>query len=112
MVWWMMDDNDDEDDQYEDDESNSLDVLKPERLLQRTYWDAGWYHVQQLMHRSVQQCYDILRMNQRTFQDLCKMLVMRYELQETNNVYIEEGVAMFLEVVRQDKTMRVIAKRY
>ena len=52
-------------------------------------------------------------MNQKTFQDLCKMLVRRYELQETNNVYIKKGVEIFLEVVAgQDKTMRIIAERY
>ena len=39
MVWWMMDDNDNKDDQYEDDESNSLDVFKLDRLLQRTFQD-------------------------------------------------------------------------
>uniref|UniRef100_M4DXU2 Uncharacterized protein n=1 Tax=Brassica campestris TaxID=3711 RepID=M4DXU2_BRACM len=39
MVWWMMDDNDDADDQYEDDESKSVDVFKPDRLLQRTFQD-------------------------------------------------------------------------
>ncbi|CAN7012568.1 unnamed protein product, partial [Brassica oleracea var. botrytis] len=41
-----------------------------------------------------------------------KMLATRYGLQETQNVYIEEAVAMFLEVVGQDKTVRVIAQRY
>ena len=64
------------------------------------------------MHGSDQQRYDILRMNQRTFQDLCKMLARRHGLQETSNVYIEERVAMFLEVVGQAKTMQVIAERY
>ncbi|XP_048622891.1 uncharacterized protein LOC111200757 isoform X2 [Brassica napus] len=109
MVRWYLDD-DDEDDDYE--EEHEVDVLKPERLLHRTDRGAGWNHVQQLMHGSDQQCYDILRMNQRTFQDLCKMLATRYGLQETLNVYIEEAVAMFLEVVGQDKTVRVIAQRY
>lgn len=41
MVRWYMDDDDDED-----------DVLKPERLLQRTDRGAGWHHVQQFMHGS------------------------------------------------------------
>ncbi|KAG2313849.1 hypothetical protein Bca52824_016971 [Brassica carinata] len=65
------------------------------------------------MHGSDQQCYDILRMNQRTFAELCKMLTTRYGLQQTNNVYAKEGVAMFLEVVgRQDKTVQVIAEQH
>ncbi|XP_018435774.1 uncharacterized protein LOC108808072 [Raphanus sativus] len=108
MVRWYLDDDDDDD--YE--EEREVDMLKPERLLHRTDRGAGWHHVQQFMHGSDQQCYDILRMHQRTFQALCKMLATRYGLKETNNVYIEEAVAMFLEVVGQDKTVRVIAQIY
>ena len=64
------------------------------------------------MYESDQQCYDILRMNQRTFEALCKMLAERYGLKETHHVYLEESVAMFLETVGQDKTKRDIAARY
>ncbi|CAF2041397.1 unnamed protein product [Brassica napus] len=39
MVRWYLDDDDDED-EYEDD------LLKPERLLQRTDRSAGWHHLQ------------------------------------------------------------------
>jgi len=38
-------------------------------------------------------------MNQRTFETLCKMLTRKYGLEESENVYLEESVAMFLEVV-------------
>lgn len=64
------------------------------------------------MHGSNQQCYDILRMNQRIFEDLDRMLITRYGLEETHNVYVNEGVAIFLEVVGQDKTIRVIGQRH
>lgn len=64
------------------------------------------------MHRLNQQCYDILKMNQRIFEDLCRMLTKRYGLEETHNIYVEEGITMFLEVVGQDKTIRVISQRY
>ena len=95
--------------------SSSVSVCpKPitERLSHRTDRGAGWRHVQQLMYESDQQCYDILRMNQRTFEALCKMLAERYGLKETHHVYLEESVAMFLETVAQDKTKRDIAARY
>ncbi|XP_048611373.1 protein ANTAGONIST OF LIKE HETEROCHROMATIN PROTEIN 1-like [Brassica napus] len=36
----------------------------------------------------------------------------RFGLRETDNVYLEESVAMFLEAVGQDKTKRVLADRY
>ncbi|EOA25283.1 hypothetical protein CARUB_v10018604mg [Capsella rubella] len=37
------------------------------------------------------------------------MLTTQYGLQETHNVYVEEGVAMFLELVDQDKTILIIS---
>ncbi|CAL9238835.1 unnamed protein product, partial [Arabidopsis halleri] len=79
MLRWMLEDDDDENDDVE-----SLEMLSTERVIHRTDRGAGWRHVQQLMHGSDQQCYDILRMNQRTFE------------------------ALF----GQDKTMRDIAARY
>ncbi|XP_033128661.1 uncharacterized protein LOC117125892 [Brassica rapa] len=102
---WLNDDDDDDDD-------DERDLPNTQRVIQRTDRGAGWRHVQQLMHGSDQQCYDILRMNQRTFEDLCRMLSTRYGLRETDNVYLEESVAMFLEAVGQDKTKRVLADRY
>ncbi|KAL0791688.1 hypothetical protein Bca101_007934 [Brassica carinata] len=101
---WMLED---EDGDY-DDELGLFDVPITERLSHRTDRGAGWRHVQQLMYESDQQCYDILRMNQKTFEALCKMLAERYELKETHHVYLEESVAMFLETVGQDKTKRDI----
>ncbi|XP_024006787.1 uncharacterized protein LOC112083359 [Eutrema salsugineum] len=103
---WILEDEDD------DDELGFFYLLTAERLSHRTDRGAGWRHVQKLMHGSDQQCYDILRMKQRPFKELCKMLSRRYGLRESENVYVEESVAMFLEVVGQDMTMRVIAERY
>ena len=112
MLRWMLEDDDDDD----NDDVELLEMLTTERLIHRTNRGARWRHVQQLMHGSDQQCYDILRMNQRTFEALCRMLTSRYGLEENSqrgcDVYTEEGVAMFLEVVGQDKTMRDIAARY
>ncbi|XP_013601176.1 PREDICTED: uncharacterized protein LOC106308567 [Brassica oleracea var. oleracea] len=105
---WILQD---EDGDY-DDELGLFDAPITERLSHRTDRGAGWRHVQQLMYESDQQCYDILRMNQRTFEALCKMLGERYGLKETHHVYLEESVAMFLETVGQDKTKRDIAARY
>ncbi|XP_056863057.1 protein ALP1-like [Raphanus sativus] len=104
---WILED---EDGDY-DDELGLFDVAT-ERVSHRTDRGAGWRYVQQLMYESDQQCYDILRMHQRTFKALCKLLTEQYGLKESHNVYLEESVAMFLEVVGQDKTKRVIASRY
>ncbi|XP_018481655.1 uncharacterized protein LOC108852656 [Raphanus sativus] len=41
-----------------------------------------------------------------------RQLTEQYGLKESHNVYLEESVAMFLEVVDQDKTKRVIASKY
>ena len=107
----------DEDGDY-DDELGLFDVVTTERLSHRitscstTDRGAGLCHVQQLMYEFDQQCYDIFRMNQRTFKALCKMLTERYELQDSHNVYIEEFVVMFPKVVDQDKTMRDICEMY
>ncbi|XP_048613361.1 uncharacterized protein LOC125587205 [Brassica napus] len=105
---WILEDGDGD---Y-DDELGLFDVPIAERLSHRTDRGAGWRHVQQLMYESDQQCYDIFRMNQKTFEALCKMLAERYGLKETHHVYIEESVAMFLETVGQDKTKMDIAARY
>ncbi|KAL0679356.1 hypothetical protein Bca4012_007337 [Brassica carinata] len=51
MVRWYLDDDDDD---YDDEDEYEDDVLKPERLLQRTDRGAGWHHVQQLMHGNEQ----------------------------------------------------------
>ncbi|KAF8112112.1 hypothetical protein N665_0067s0032 [Sinapis alba] len=104
---WILEDKDGD---Y-DDELGLFDVVA-ERLSHRTDRGAGWRHVQQLMYESDQQCYEILRMNQRTFEALCTMLTERYELRESLNVYVQEYVAMFLEVVGQDKIVRDITAKY
>ena len=83
-----------------------------DRQSVRTNRGEGWRRVQSFMNGSEVQCYEILRMNQETFKSLCKMLSEKYGLKETFNVYVEESVAMFLETVGQDSTVRVIAQRY
>ena len=83
-----------------------------DRQLVRTNRGEGWRRVQRFINDSEVQCYEILRMNQETFKSLCKILSEKYGLEETLNVYLEESVAMFLETVGQDATVRVIAERY
>lgn len=82
------------------------------RQLVRTDRGGGWRRVQRFMNESEVQCYDILRMNQATFSSLCKILSEKYQLVESCHVYIEESVAMFLEMVGQDLTIRALAERY
>lgn len=105
VAMWMLNDVDDEDD--EDDEPNFLMCLSQINCFKehiKTQDDIMFnnlctYHIISVM---------MFRMNQRIFQNLCKMLAKRYELQEMNNIYIKERVAMFLEVVGQNKVMVVL----
>lgn len=83
-----------------------------DRQLVRTNRGEGWRRVQRFMNGSEVQCYEILRMNQETFKSLCKVLSEKYGLKETHNVYVEESVAMFLETVGQDATVRAISEHY
>ncbi|XP_010423370.1 PREDICTED: uncharacterized protein LOC104708484 [Camelina sativa] len=80
--------------------------------MQRTDRGGGWRRVQRFMHESEKQCFDILRMNQGTFLSLCQVLSQKYKLEESCHVYLEESVAMFIEMVAQDVTVRVLAERY
>lgn len=83
-----------------------------DRRLVRTNRGEGWRRVQQLMFESEVQCFEILRMNQSTFKNLCKKLMEQYKLEESSNVYVEESVAMFVEMAAQDLTIRALAERY
>ncbi|CAA7029835.1 unnamed protein product [Microthlaspi erraticum] len=95
---------------YGDDEGE--DEVDVERQLVRTNRGEGWRRVQQLMFESEVQCFEILRMNQSTFKSLCKTLSEKYKLEESSNVYLEESVAMFIEMAAQDLTIRALAERY
>ena len=83
-----------------------------DRQLVRTNRGEGWRRVQRFMFESEVQCYEILRMNQGTFRSLCKILSENYKLEDFCHVYLEESVAMFVEMVGQDLTIRVLAERY
>jgi len=82
------------------------------KQLVRTNRGGGWRRVQRFMNDSEVQCYEILRMNQATFNSLCKILSEKYQLEETCHVYLEESVAMFLEMVGQELSVRALAERY
>ncbi|AAD25557.1 Hypothetical protein [Arabidopsis thaliana] len=86
--------------------------VNTERQLVRINRGGGWRRVQRLMVESKVECFDILRMHQSTFRTLCKILSEQYKLEESCNIYLEESVAMFIEMVAQDLTVRVIAERY
>ncbi|XP_033141981.1 uncharacterized protein LOC103856887 [Brassica rapa] len=82
------------------------------RQMLRTNRGGGWRRVQRFMFESDKQCFEILRMNQGTFKNLCFRLRQYYKLEESQNVYHEESVAMFVEMVAQDLTVRALAERY
>ncbi|XP_048605867.1 uncharacterized protein LOC125583276 [Brassica napus] len=94
------------------EETYGVAEVNTNKELVRTNRGGGWRRVQRFMNESEVQCYDILRMNQSTFNSLCKLLSEKYQLVESVHVYLEESVAMFLEMVGQDLTVRALAERY
>lgn len=64
------------------------------------------------MYDSEVQCYDILHMNKKHLRIYVRCYQKTYELVKCFNVYLVESVAMFVEMVRQGLTIRVIANRY
>jgi len=104
----------DEDNMYAlvQDMYRETEVNTSSRQLVRTNRGEGWRRVKRFMFESEVQCFDILRMNQSTFRSLCKTLSEQYKLEESCHVYLEESVAMFIEMVAQDLTVRVLAERY
>ncbi|XP_010451529.1 PREDICTED: uncharacterized protein LOC104733663 [Camelina sativa] len=83
-----------------------------DRQLVRTNRGEGWCRMHRFMFESKVQCFDILRMNQSIFRSLCKRLSKQYKLEGSCHIFLEESVAMFLEMVAQDLTVCVIAERY
>ena len=94
------------------EETYGVAEVNTNKELVRTNRGGGWRRVQCFMNESEVQCYDILRMNQSTFNSLCKILSEKYQLVESGHVYLKESVAMFLEMVGQDLTVRALAERY
>ncbi|KAJ0245446.1 hypothetical protein HA466_0179200 [Hirschfeldia incana] len=82
------------------------------RQMVRTNRGGGWRCVQCLMFESDKQCFEILRMNQGNFMSLCSRLQQYYNLEQSCNIYHEESVAMFVEMVAQDLTVRALCERY
>ncbi|XP_010490333.1 PREDICTED: uncharacterized protein LOC104768099 [Camelina sativa] len=89
-----------------------LKEVNIDRQLVRTNRGEGWHHVQRFIFESKVQCFDILRMNQSTFRSLCRNLSEQPKLEGSCHIFLEESVAMFLEMVAQDLIVRVIAERY
>ena len=77
MVRWYLDDDDDDEDEYEDEYED--DLLKPERLLQRTDRGAGWHHVQQLMNDHFSYCLN---------RNLCNNCERVYDLDQNDGIFL------------------------
>lgn len=78
----------------------------------RTYRGRGLRHTMQMITGSGRQCYETLRMNQKTFIRLCDTLKNDYHLKDSRECIVEEAVAMFLETLGHDEVQWEIAKKF
>nr|VDD22124.1 unnamed protein product [Brassica oleracea] len=72
--------------------------------------ERGRRYVYELLHGHDVQCYNIIRMYPPVYIQLCEKLKDDYQLKETDNVSIEESVAIFLNVCAQNATQRYVGK--
>lgn len=72
--------------------------------------ERGPKFVYELIHGHEQQCYDIIRMYPPVYIRLCEKLKEDYQLKETDNVSIQESVAIFLNICAQNGTQRYVGK--
>lgn len=56
-------------------------------------------------------CFDQLRMDNHTFHTLCQMLRNHGGLKESKNMFVEERVAIFLNILGHDLKQRLIVRR-
>ena len=83
-----------------------------ERGPVQTDGGLGWRSIWHRLQEDDAACLQLLRMSLGVFRSLCDILGSKYGLHPTLNVSIEESVAMFVEMVAQDLTVRALAERY
>ncbi|CAF1929731.1 unnamed protein product, partial [Brassica napus] len=74
--------------------------------------ERGRRYVYELLHGHDVQCYNIIRMYPPVYIQLCEKLKDDYQLKETDNVSIEESVAIFLNICAQNATQRYVGKTF
>ncbi|XP_010477692.1 PREDICTED: putative nuclease HARBI1 [Camelina sativa] len=72
--------------------------------------ERGRRYVYELIHGHEKQCYDIIRMYPPVYIKLCEKLKEDHHLMETDEVSIQESVAIFLTICAQNGTQRYVGK--
>ncbi|GAV60746.1 hypothetical protein CFOL_v3_04275 [Cephalotus follicularis] len=68
----------------------------------------GNQYIQEILHGQSQVCYEMLRMHKITFLHFCDLLKREGGLENTNNLIVEEQVAMFLIIIGKTWDQRAI----
>ncbi|KAG2284121.1 hypothetical protein Bca52824_055341 [Brassica carinata] len=75
-------------------------------------WGNGWKLIRGQIYHNEVSCRTLIRMSSEAFIRLCKVLQTKYELQESNNIKVDESVAIFLILCGQNDTQRDIGLRF
>ena len=73
---------------------------------------SGTQFVRDILDCHPQTCYELFRMDKRTFVNLCHHLKRHENLKDTQWVTIVEAVVMFLLIVGHNVRMRVVADHF
>ncbi|XP_010463088.1 PREDICTED: uncharacterized protein LOC104743739 [Camelina sativa] len=73
---------------------------------------SGWAMIRKQIYASEISCRKLVRMNTVAFQRLCEILQGRYSLQDTQNMAVDESVAIFLMICGQNDSQGDIGLRF
>ncbi|KAG2328347.1 hypothetical protein Bca52824_011075 [Brassica carinata] len=115
----------------DEDEIMELMLLEEEEFLQRYMhpilqyyktnffkepmnkdWGNGWKMIRDQIYRNEVSCRTLIRMSSEAFIRLCEVLHTKYGLQESNNIKVDESVAIFLILCGQNDSQRDIGLRF
>ncbi|CAA7017001.1 unnamed protein product [Microthlaspi erraticum] len=72
----------------------------------------GWLNIQHHIERDDESCLHAVRMRREAFRMLCQSLENDYGLAATENISIEESVAMFLTTCGHNEVQRTVARNF
>lgn len=75
-------------------------------------WGDGWKMIRGQIYHNEVSCRTLIRMSSEAFIRLCEVLQTKYGLQESNNIKVDESVAIFLILCGQNDTQRDIGLRF
>lgn len=75
-------------------------------------WGNGWNIIRAQIYNNDISCRTLIRMSSEAFNKLCEDLHMKYGLQGSQNIKVDESVAMFLIICAQNDTQHDIGYRF